>query len=150
MKIEWKNSSEYYHCQLADSFDKKEAIRQLILKILDLSHDKKNWNLIVLDKWVDNLGRLIGNIQNENQAIGMDRGYRVAIQFLDYYSRLEKSTTKSYAKNINTITRELNSLIIEVLQDENFKAQLMKFHSNNPFNVEIADQGERIGLKIKI
>jgi len=150
MKVEWKNSDEYYHSKLDESFDKKEAIKQLILKILDLSQDKENWNLIVLDKWVFNLGRLIGNIQNEDQAIGMDRGYRVAIQFLDFYNRLENSPDNQYDDNLELINEEMENLIIDVIHEENFKSQLVKFHSTNPFTIEISEQGQRIGLRFKV
>jgi len=80
MEIQWTNSDEYYHVQLDKEFDKKDAVRQLLLKILSLAAEKKDWNLIVLDKWIFSLGRLIGNVQNVDQVIGMDRGFRVAIQ----------------------------------------------------------------------
>ncbi|MEO0472922.1 MAG: hypothetical protein AAF206_25115 [Bacteroidota bacterium] len=150
MNIQWQGSDEYYRVQLAEDFDKKDAIRQLILKILDLAAGKENWNLVVLDKWIFNLGRLIGHIQNDDQAIGMDRGYRVGVQFLAYYDRLETSPDDRYDQVLETINEELENLILDVLQDESFKVQLQKYHDQNPFTLEISEQGQRIGLRLNV
>ena len=150
MQINWTNSDEYYHSKLNEDYDKKEAVKKLIIKTLELSKTKENWNLLVLDKWIFNLGRLISNIQNEDQAIGMDRGYRVSIQFLDYYNRLESSEENQYDKNLDLISEELENLIIDVIYDESFKKQLMEYHKRNPFNIEISDQGQRTGMTIII
>ena len=150
MKINWTDSDNYYSSQLDGNFDKKEAIKQLLLKILELAKDTQSWNLIVLDKWIFNLGRLIGNIQNVDEAIGMDRGYRVAIQFLDYYERLESSTDDQYSETFDKINKEIEKLIIDVIHEEKFKAQLIEHYRVNPFTIEISEQGERIGLTFKI
>lgn len=152
MKIEWTNSDGYYHVELDGTFDKKEAVKQLILKILELSSNRKSWNLIVLDTWIFNLGRLIGNIQNTDEAIGMDRDYRVAIQFLDYYDRLENSEDddEDYAENLGTIQYEIEEVIINVIHEENFKSQLMTYYNINPFTIEISEQGQRVGTTFQI
>ncbi len=152
MKIQWKNSDEYYHTKLDGTFDKKEAIKQLILKILELSKDRESWNLVVIDKWVYDLGRLIGNIQNDDQAIGMDRGYRVAVQFLDYYEKLENSLSDldEYNYNLEIMDEELEELIIDIIHEEDFKAQLMEYYEKNPFMIEISKQGQRTELMFEI
>ncbi len=144
MNIQWKGSDDYYYARLEENFDKKEAIKELILKILALSVDKKDWNLLVLDKWIFNLGRLIGNIQNEDQAIGMDRGYRVGIQFLDYYNRLENSAPSDYDRMLEEISEEIENLIIEVIHEDTFRAKLKDYYKKNPFSIEISEEGQRI------
>lgn len=148
MKIDWINSDEYYHVQLERQTDKKEAIKALILKILQLSDGKDDWNSLILDKWVFNLGRLIGNIQNRDEPIGMDKGYRVAIQFLDYHEKLEASDIdeKTYTNQMNTINEEMQNLIHEVCDEPSFKDQLQGFYEKNNFVIEISEQGQRIGL----
>lgn len=143
--MEWTNSDEYYHGQLEEGKDKIEAIKCFVLKILELSRFKTDWNTIVLDKWVFNLGRLIGNIQNSNEPIGKDRGFRVALQFKEFYNRLEASSIE-YDQKLEEINEELESLIFEVFNDENFRKQLQSYYDSNNFTIEITEQGQRIGL----
>jgi hypothetical protein len=153
MIINWTNSDEYYHYVVQNESDKKEAIRQLIYKTLQLSADKKDWNSIILDKWIFNLGRLIGNIQNQNEAVGMDRGYRVALKFVEYEEglKLNEDNSVKYDKCIKNYNEDLEKLIIEVVNEKEFKARIIPFYLNNPFIIEICEQGERLkAIDIKI
>ena len=151
MKINWTNSDDYYYATLEENGDKKEAIKQLILFILELSEGKNSWNLLVLDKWIDNLGRLIGHIQNNDEAIGYDRGYRVSLQFLDYYNQLNNASDDQIDYVFGCITEDLDFLIMEVIDnDESLKSQLWKYDKKNPFSIEITDQGQRIGFNLTL
>jgi len=149
--MDWTNSNNYYHSSVENNEDKREAIKQLIIKILDHSKGRDPWNSLVLDKWIFNLGRLIGNIQNVDQAIGMDRGYRVALHFKSYEESLyNEDDEMKYELLIEKYNEELEGLILEVLADDKFKSKLRKKYGQNKFVFEISEQGERKGIVISL
>lgn len=150
MLITWKGSDDYHYTSLPAEVDKKAAIQAQILKILELSEGKENWNVVTLDKWIDNLGRLIGHIQNDQEAVGYDKGYRVAVQFLDYYDALETAFQEDdfdeYDDIIWESNKELDGLVAQVAADTAFKTLIQERYRTTPFLIEIADRGQRIGL----
>lgn len=149
MQIDWKNSNEYYNASLEEGVNKVEAVKELIQKILELSTSARDWNSIVLDKWAYNLGRLIGNIQNDKEPIGKDRGYRVSLQFLEYYNKLKSSEQgEEYSESLDWINEDMEDLVFELLGDEAFKKKIKIYHDKNPFVIEIAEQGQRTGIAL--
>lgn len=154
MNLVWEGGDDYYHTTLAVEMDKKAAIQQQILKILELSEGKKDWNVVTLDKWIDNLGRLIGHIQNDQEAVGFDKGYRVSIQFLDYYNQLDNAYESNNFYRYNTIVRQANQqideLIRELVEDTTFKTLLKERYGTTPFAIELADRGQRIDLSFDL
>ena len=153
MEINWIDSDPtYQYAKLPKGTDKSESIKALILKILELSKPHKDWDLLVLDKWVFNLGRLIGNIQNRDQAIGMDRGFRVGLTFEEYAEGLQKAEDNEdeYSDAIDYYNGELDDLIIEVVQEPTFNQKLKAFYAQHPFSIEVAEQGQRINLTLGI
>ena len=152
MEINWINSDEYYHFDLENGLNKEETIKQLILKTLELSSDREAWDVIILDKWIFNLGRLIANIQNASEAVGMDRGYRVALTFNEYAEGLNlvEDDEEKYDYAIESYNSDLEQVISEVLGDEEFRKMLKPFYDKNPFTIEVCEQGERMGMTIEI
>lgn len=150
MNLVWEGGDDYYHTTLAVEADKKAAIQQQILKILELSEGKEDWNVVTLDKWVDNLGRLIGHIQNDQEAVGYDKGYRVAIQFLDYYNQLneayESDDFERYDDVVWDANEEIDAFIHELVEDTAFIALLKERHAKTPFSIELANRGQRIDV----
>lgn len=147
----WENANNYYTATVKKDENKKEAIKSLMLKITELSKGKEAWNSIILDKWIFSLGRLIGNIQNANQSVGDDRGYRVALHFESYAQELENPSNEAkYDWLIDKYSKELETLIIEILNDDIFCKKLLKSSNLNSLIVEICEQGERNGLKFEI
>ena len=71
-------------------------------------------------------------------------------KFLDYFDRLENSKKENYNLNLEIINEEIEDVIIQVVQEENFKAELISAYNLNPFSIEISEQGQRIGLFLKL
>lgn len=150
MEITWTSSDSYHSAEIENGADKVAAIQQQILKILDLAGEKEDWNVIILDKWVFNLGRLIGNIQNDDEAVGLDRGYRVGIRFREYYEKMEAATENEQEYNglIDTFNEELELLVIDALQDPEFSKKMADAYSRHPFHIEVTERGERIDFSL--
>ena len=150
MQITWEGTADHYHTAIGVEVNKKAALQQQILKILELSKGKKDWNVITLDKWVDNLGRLIGHIQNNQEAVGYDKGYRVSLQFLDYYNQLneayENDDFERYDAIVGEANEAINVLVAELVEDLDFRAQLKATYGAQPFAIELAERGQRIGI----
>lgn len=152
MTINWTNSDEYYYADVQKGLDKKEAIRQLVFKILQLSKEKSAWDSVILDKWIFNLGRLIGNIQDKDEAVGLDRGYRVALKFEEYEEGLTASedSDEEYNDALDFYHEELENLIIEVFNEKVFLDNIRPYLQQNPIVIEICEQGQRTGTIIHL
>ncbi len=147
----WENSDSYYYSEVKSDQNKQEAIKQLLLKIIELSEGKDEWNAIVLDKWTVNLGRVIGNIQNTDEAIGLDRGYKVAIH-MDTYRNSHVNQLSDYQNELLEVKneREIDALIMEVLSDRKFIKRLKQMSGKASLFIEISAYGVRSGAKFKV
>ena len=149
MELDWKSDSDYHYAVLEDGEDMIGGIRELVTKALELAENKKDWNCLMMDIWMFNLARLICNIQNKEQAVGMDRGYRVALQFKEYHNKLEETAENQYDPMLIKFKNELVTKIRLAFQDRDFLMSFDDLWVRNPFTVRFASQGQLLNIELK-
>ena len=80
------------------------ALEEWWLKLCEHGRAAEDWNAIIADLWPET-GRLIGHVQNANEAVGFDRGQRVALS-LSFVE--EDFTSRDYAEVVDGVWDLLN------------------------------------------
>jgi len=149
MKLDWKDDGFYFQAIVSANDNILHAIQLAILKVLQLAEGKDNWNCIMMDMWMHNQGRLICNIQDQEEPVGKDKGFRVALQFHEYSEKLRSTSESEYNQVLHDLKLDLVEKIKEAFNDEDF---LMSFDDEwvqNKFTVRVASVGQRLNFEIR-
>ena len=141
----WKRENSdhmiYHYARLssAEEEDQQAAIDVWWKKLLDLAEKVKDWNVIVGDIWVET-GRIIGHVQNDDAAIGMDRGFRVALSFSSVVEALEKADFAGEA--YTEASAQLYALLDRSTKREPARQRLAQLNKNHPFKLWWCENGQ--------
>jgi len=115
------------------------------LKILELSKGKEDWNVIIADQWIDNTGRVIGHIQRDNQAVGYDRGFRVALTVEQWVNQLnaafDDDDEEQYELTLDVIHSEVELALLTSLTKPLVEDAMKALYKENSFTIHIAVRG---------
>lgn len=119
--------------------DHQAAIDHWWAKLLELAEGAENWNVIVGDIWVDT-GRIIGHVQEDEAAIGVDRGFRVALSVNSVVDVLHDADfePEAYAK----ASDQLYALLARSVKREPTRQRLVTLNQENAFKLWWCENGE--------
>jgi len=144
-KLDTDPNMDYLYHTVKIGEDKLSAFAAWWVKIAELSEGKEDWNVIVADMWIDNSGRIIGHIQRYDQAVGYDRGFRVALTIEDWVDRLnlafESDNERLYNNTLNQLYGEAEVALRDAIMEPAANQAIKALHAQNPFTVHIAIRG---------
>src|SRR5688572_7766946 len=135
-------SSSYFYTGCGKESNREIALVEWWLKIIELAHSKTDWNALIADMWIDNTGRIIGHVQNRKDAIGEDKGFRVAITFEHFVDKLDQCEEKNYFSVHTDILAECIDLLQASAMNEKVLRKLRELNVKNPFQIFYAEYGE--------
>ncbi|MGD1840304.1 MAG: hypothetical protein ACFB0B_05320 [Thermonemataceae bacterium] len=145
--MEWKcdqHGTAYHYATVAQDTNKEKALGEWWEKIFTLAAPIKDWNVLIADVWIDNSGRIIGHVQRKEDAIGTDKGFRVALHFDDYVQQLEeayKATEEVYERVLSDLLLESEELLDSSIWDEAVIKKAKALYDKHPFEIFRAVQG---------
>ena len=119
--------------------DHQAAIDNWWEKLLDLAESTEDWNVIVGDIWVET-GRIIGHVQQDNTAIGMDCGFRVALSVSSVVDALHRAEFEpaAYAR----ASDQLYALLDRSAKREPTRQRLVKLNKQSALQLWWCENGE--------
>ena len=136
--------TEYHYMMVEVGDDKLQALCTWWLKLFELASKAKNWDAIVCDVWIDNTGRFIGNVQDGNERVGQDRGFRVAITFQDFVDQLNDAYSKdddSYDEVYSELLTQADEFLSISIIEPEVTDKAKELHQKNPFKIYWAVSG---------
>ena len=136
---------DYYYQTIKVGDNTLDAFIAWWLKIIELSKDKSDWNVIVADLWIDNTGRVIGHIQRDNQAVGYDRGFRVALTVEEWVDQLnvafDMDDEQLYNNTINVLYSNAETMLRNAVAAPSVMTALKALYMQHPFSIHLAVRG---------
>ena len=131
----------YHYARISSSQvdDHQAAIDSWWEKLLDLAESVEDWNVIVGDVWVDT-GRIIGHVQRDKDAVGMDCGFRVALSVTSVVDALHNADfePEAYAK----ASARLYALLDRSTRREPTRQRLVRLNKQSAFQLWWCETGE--------
>ena len=144
--MKWTGSGEDKILSIGKGEDKQDAVRFLIVSLMEKVKEENinDWDLLILDMWIDNLGRLIGFVQDSKEPIGRDLGFRYALKFEEYRDKLERAEENNIYQVLDDIEDDLMWEIIDAINEPQFYKSISDKFPNKSWTIETTNRGERI------